>query len=261
MKRSGIPSLDKDVKDLLHARGFKPVRVRKDGSVTTMKFGNVYVYSRANAARMMVTAAHVSATYYCMDDVELKEALENIKCKEILLDDAVRTLADNVFRHFHESGVPVSMTNVCGTCAFSTTGTTSVIELFRLVGTLDNWNDVEIVVKGQRDTTGPVSVLGDVLAVFEEWAGYADTTALECHDAYAITLQAPEYNIHAMLYRGLKDIQEHVYHLRQVADVEFLQNVVNRHENADVRDEPRNAYTITWKLSQKECEEREGLHA
>lgn len=264
MSRSTVPGLEKDVVALLRARGFMPLKTRKDGSITIMKLGRKFVHSRANGVSMLLTAPHVGVDAYCDDDIGLCAALDEVREKEDMLVDKVRALADEVLAYFGEKGVSLLMNQPkCGIFEFVTRASSSAT-LFKLVGTLDRRRseNVEIEVKGKDNTTGPVHTLAEVLEVFKEWAGYIDPTGQECHFGHTITLLTLDYHIHAMLFRGLKNISMIQYTVRMMSDDEpHLQNLLDRHRNLYARDEPHIAYRLDWVLNQQECEEKEGLHA
>jgi len=263
-----IPALPQDVVDLLLSSGYESLRRRNDGTTSLMRHkqhkGKTVGSRQSNLCESMyVTAPHVGIeTVFAYSREELESVLQNIKACEEVLDDTVHKLALEIFNHFHKNNVNVMMNHPRhGVFEFYTHKTISSVKLFTLYGEMDRFNEVEIRAMGPRNNTGPIANLDEMLKVFKEWAEYGDTTARECHSDRTITLDSLEYHIYAMLYRGLKDIQMHTYYVRKVVEDEFLQNLIDRHENADWRKEPHTAHTITWKLNQEQCEAMEGLHA
>lgn len=263
MSRATIPAFDADIVAILRSRGFEPFKTRKDGSITVMKLGGKFVYSRNNAVPIHIAAQHINANHYCHNDIDLVEALDEIRRRENLLDDAVEKLAQEMFNHLHAKGVNVMLNHPkVGWYEFYTHNTTSSVQLFRLVGELDRWDEVEIEVRGTANVSGPVATLEEVLKTFEEWAEYGDTTARECGDYEMTTIQCLDFNIHAMIYRGLKNITMVPYTVRVVSeDAPQLQSLLDRHHNRDMKEETHIAYKIEWVKNQLDCEVEEGLHA
>lgn len=222
-----------DVIDLLAERGFQ-IGFRDKHGIKVMKKSGTYVSVRSSGG-LRVANSSMAFEHVTGDLTELVAALRDLQTICDIVSDKVREMANVFLEYFAARRVPL-MTNLKqpGIYEFYTTGTTSSIRLFSLVGErLDNSNDVEIDFHAASAATGPIldiETFESALPTLFSRPEHVDRYPLQ-----NVTLDTVDLFIPEMLERGLSDVTLLTYKTSQTTDVGILKGLVERLPSSDVQ--------------------------
>lgn len=229
MKNIRMPA---DVIDLLADRGFQ-IGFRDKHGVKVVKKSGTYVSVRSSGG-LRVANSSMAFERVTGDLTELVAALRDLQTICDIVSDKVREMANVFLEYFAARRVPL-MTNLKqpGIYEFYTTGTTSSIRLFSLVGERLDSIDMEIDFHSSSAATGPI--LG--IETFEEALPtlFSKPEHVDRFPLQNVTLDAVDLFIPEMLERGLSDVTLLTYKTRQTTNVGILKGLVERLPSGDVQ--------------------------